>query len=605
MLWPWPDSSQGTRKHLLDRVVIRSPVQTAGMEAVLPLRMLTQWVFCPRVFWYMHVEGQMAANAHVWKGRDAHKRTDRRSGAKARRSKSPADDGPPERWERRTALSLGSATLGLSAKLDGVLLDGEGRAVPTELKSGRGPEPDREGTEQGAWLPDAIQVAAQGMLLEEAGYEVPALELYYAGSRRLVTLSLRPQLRAAVREAIEGARALEATGVPPAPLEDSPKCAGCSLVHICLPNETALLREEAAPEEPAERPRVRRILPPHPADESVTITAPGGKIRKQKDTLVVEIPEPLAAARGLPRRQRIHLDVIRELCLVGEVQITTGALWTCVKAGVRVSWLSATGRLLACAGERLGSNAGLRVAQHAAAQKGELRLAIARGFVAGKLKNQRTLLRRNDADIPDGVLNELSALIRDVERAPDRDGLMGLEGRGARLYFERFSELLAQRGGEVFRMSGRSRRPPRDPANALLSFGYSILVNDLRSILLRVGFDPMVGFLHEMGWGRPSLALDLIEEFRPLVVDSAVLRMVSRGTLGEGDFRREPGGGVALTPAGRRRFLAGLDQRRSDMVTHPIFGYRLSYLRSMEVQARLLARVLEGEAERYVPFTTR
>ena len=154
-------------------------------------------------------------------------------------------------------------------------------------------------------------------------------------------------------------------------------------------------------------------------------------------------------------------------------------------------------------------------------------------------------------------------------------------------------------------MTGRTRRPPRDRSNALLSLGYAVLTKDLAHMVWRVGFDPMLGFLHRPGFGRPALALDLIEEFRPLVVDSTVLGVVSRAGLDPSDFRQEEGGAMLLKSGGRRRFLDALRMRKQEKVTHPIFGYRVSYQRIMEIQARLLARVICGEHDDYRPMTTR
>jgi CRISPR-associated protein Cas1 len=166
------------------------------------------------------------------------------------------------------------------------------------------------------------------------------------------------------------------------------------------------------------------------------------------------------------------------------------------------------------------------------------------------------------------------------------------------------ARLLRDRGGEAFAMDGRNRRPPRDPVNAMLSFGYAMLARECAEVARRVGFDPMRGFLHGMGWGRPSLGLDLMEELRVLLVDSTVLRVVAEKRVVADDFQRELQG-VTLKPAARRTFLQALDQRREEEITHPLFGYKVSHRRAVELQARVLARVLEGEAERYVALTTR
>lgn len=179
---------------------------------------------------------------------------------------------------------------------------------------------------------------------------------------------------------------------------------------------------------------------------------------------------------------------------------------------------------------------------------------------------------------------------------------VGVEGMAAKLYFAGLASLF--RTDEAFNFESRNRRPPRDPVNALLSFVYALLVKELTVALYATGFDPMLGFYHRPRYGRPSLALDLAEEFRPLIGDSVVLMLINNGEVAAKDFIRRAGG-IALTDAGRKAVMAGFERRMDRLVTHPIFGYRISYRRILEVQARLLSRVLLGEIEAYPSFCTR
>ena len=172
----------------------------------------------------------------------------------------------------------------------------------------------------------------------------------------------------------------------------------------------------------------------------------------------------------------------------------------------------------------------------------------------------------------------------------------------AKEYFVGFAQMLKQE--DAFNIEGRNRRPPRDPTNALLSFVYAMLVKELTVVLYTTGFDPMLGLYHRPRYGRPSLALDLAEEFRPLLADSVVLTLVNNGEVSPSSFVRRAGG-VALTDAGRRAVIAAFERRMDTLVTHPVFGYRISYRRVLEVQARLLARALLGEIEKYPSFCTR
>lgn len=194
-------------------------------------------------------------------------------------------------------------------------------------------------------------------------------------------------------------------------------------------------------------------------------------------------------------------------------------------------------------------------------------------------------------------------------KADSPGSLLGLEGAAARMYFGRFGDLLKPRSGEKeedfsFQFEGRNRRPPRDPINALLSYAYALLTKDLTLACLVVGFDPYLGFYHRPRYGRPALALDLMEEFRPLVADSVVITAVNNGEIRPNDFLRR-GTAVLLKSSGRKRFLKAYERRLDTLITHPVFGYRISYRRAFELQARILARVLFGELSEYPPFKTR
>ncbi len=200
------------------------------------------------------------------------------------------------------------------------------------------------------------------------------------------------------------------------------------------------------------------------------------------------------------------------------------------------------------------------------------------------------------------ILDSLAEYRRRALRCESAESLLGLEGMAARTYFEGFFELL--RGRHEFDVTGRNRRPPRDPVNAVLSFVYSLLVKELTIVLQAVGFDPLLGVFHRPRFARPGLALDCAEEYRPLLADSTVLMVFNNGEVDAGSFL-ERAGAVVLTEAGRRAVIAAWERRLAQEVTHPLFGYRISYRRVLEVQARLLARVITGELPEYIPFCTR
>jgi len=247
-------------------------------------------------------------------------------------------------------------------------------------------------------------------------------------------------------------------------------------------------------------------------------------------------------------------------------------------------------------------NIELRMAQYRTAFSPEASLALARAFVIGKIRNQRTMIRRLHPGAPKAALAELSRTATAAATTDNAGSLLGFEGVAAKTYFAHFGALLKRESG--FDYTARNRRPPKDPVNAILSFLYAMLVKDAMTACLAVGFDPYLGFYHQPRYGRPALALDLMEEFRPLICDSTAITLINKGEIKGNDFiARAPG--VALTSEGRTKVIAAYERRMDTLVTHPLFGYSVSYRRIVAVQARLAARLLLGELSTYEPFCTR
>lgn len=243
------------------------------------------------------------------------------------------------------------------------------------------------------------------------------------------------------------------------------------------------------------------------------------------------------------------------------------------------------------------------MAQYAAAMSECESLKIVRPLVVGKIKNCRTMLRRNDPDIPHGTLRQMAKLARDASRAPSTKSLLGIEGAAAHIYFSRFNKML-HHTDVGFSFEERNKHPPRDPVNATLSYLYGILVKECFVTLLAVGFDPYLGFYHRPKYGKPALALDLMEEFRPIIADSVAITMLNNRELQRDSFVITKVG-VSLKKGAKKKVVCGYERRINTEVTHPIFGYKVSYRRVLEVQARLLGRVLAGEIREYPPFCTR
>jgi CRISPR-associated protein Cas1 len=297
----------------------------------------------------------------------------------------------------------------------------------------------------------------------------------------------------------------------------------------------------------------------------------------------------------------------------GQVAISPSLLGYCAERGVTVSWFSDNGRFLARAEGPVSGNVLLRRAQYRAADSPAQTASIARSIVIGKVLNQRGVMRRALRDHGD-TLSEIDRMV--IDHAADRldrvliglgkgldlDQVRGLEGDSARVYFGAFPKLLRE---PSFKFEERVRRPPTDPVNASLSFVYSLLTHDVRSALEGVGLDPAVGFLHRDRPGRPSLALDLVEEFRAWFADRLVLTLINRRQLAPGDFTVLEGGSVRLTDAGRRTVLVTYQERKREELQHPFTREKLTIGLLWHEQARLMSAHLRGDLDAYPPFVAR
>jgi CRISPR-associated protein Cas1 len=341
---------------------------------------------------------------------------------------------------------------------------------------------------------------------------------------------------------------------------------------------------------------LRRLVPPRDAAMPLYVQTQGARIGLEGECLRVETPGGDRIVVRLPETSQV--------ALFGNVQITTQAVAALLDRDIPLVFFSQGGWYRGRTLAHGSKNIELRVAQHRAAAEPEFALALARVFVAAKIRNQRTMLRRNHAAPDPVVLGELEALAKSAERAESVGELLGLEGTAARYYFGAFTGMLKNVASNAFEIEGRNRRPPRDPINAMLSLAYALLTKDCALAVVAAGLEPMLGFLHQPRYGRPALALDLMEEMRPIIADSVVITAVNTQVIGEGDFVHGRTG-CALTEAGRRRFIETYERRMDQLVTHPLFGYRISYRRLLEVQARLLSRVLLGEISAYPAFRTR
>lgn len=570
--------------------------------------MLNEFVYCPRLFFYEWVEGLFAHSADTVEGAQRHEKLERKADALPR----PEEIGGDRIHSR--SVTLASDRLGLVAAID--LVEGDGSAVvPVDYKKGR-PRDGDDGPE--AWPADRAQVHAQALILRDNGYTCREAVLYYHTTKQRVRIPMDDSIEEETLRAVGEARALATSGRIPPPLVDSPKCPRCSLVSICLPDETAvsmwLGADASEPEqlalfsldddgeqEPPPRLRqgdVRRLVPARDDLRPLYITGHGLSVGKSGEVLQIKDRGKLV--------QEARIGEISQVNLLGSVQVTAAAIQGLCWAEKPIAHFTFGGWFHGLT-QGLGlKNVFLRKDQFRRAEEREFCLRFARDLVASKIRNQRVLLQRNHLEPPATALRLLKRFSEQAGAAADLEELLGIEGVAARFYFENFAGMLKVEGDDAvgFDFRDRNRRPPRDPVNALLSFAYSLLTKDLTIVCHAIGFDPFIGFYHQPRFGRPALALDLMEGFRPIVADSTVLTAINTRMVTSDDFFGV-GGAVSLKPAGRKRFLHAYEQRMDALVTHPLFGYRVSYRRVLEVQARLLARLVSGEIPRYVGFETR
>jgi CRISPR-associated protein Cas1 len=573
----------------------------------LPARMVNEFVYCPRLFFYEWVEGLFRESADTLEGKLQHRRVDEKTSAM------PAPEAASGERIHARSVTLSSERLRVIARMDLIELSGAA-ATPVDYKHGR-PREGSGGLE--LWPADRVQLAVQGLILRENGYDCAEGVVYYASTRQRVRVQFDAEVVAEAERAIAGAWQAALAGSIPPPLSDSPKCGGCSLAGICLPDETAALDDDRLPAEggPVQLalfaegvPRkpvkhaVRQLIAPREDRRPVYLNTQGLRLGKSGEVLQVREKDSL--------KQEIRLGEICQLNLMGNIQVSTQAVQALCEAGVPVCYFSMGGWFYGITTGLNSKNIFTRRAQFRLAEQEWFARSVARQLVMGKIRNQRTLLQRNHVEPDPAALLGLKQMAEAAERARDLDELLGIEGNAARIYFQNLAGMLkAGEDGEpgerfAFDFSGRNRRPPRDPVNALLSLAYSVLAKDFTIACYSVGLDPYLGFYHQPRFGRPALALDLMEPFRPLIADSAVLTAVNTRMVTSADFV-QAGAAVALTPNGRKGFFRAYELRMDSLVTHPIFEYRVSYRRLLEIQARLLARLLDGEINYYPVFVTR
>ena len=541
--------------------------------------MLADYAYCPREVYIELIQGDFEDNEFTVEGRWQHRRVDKESGDVSEKR-------DPEENVHARSVYMSAPRIGLVCRADVVEVEGT-VATPVEYKHGKTPKnPER------SYDAHRVQVCAQALVLEENGFQCVRGILYYIGSKQRVEVELDEVLRRRTLACLDGLRRMASSGKMPLPLEDSQRCVGCSLTGICLPDEVSFLRQSES------GPKPRRLTAAVEDGKPLYVRAQGAKVRQSGEEFSVEERDGT--------KTNFRMKDVSHVVICGKAQMTTDALREACVRNIPVSYVSLGHRFYGSVHGFGNTNVELRRLQFKAAEDAGTSLVLAKRFIAAKIHNCRTLLRRNGTDV-EAALVQLHDIHARLSDAHDAASLLGMEGSAARVYFAAFAKMFKPRADESacqFDLTERNRRPPKDPVNAMLSFAYSALVREVKAKLFAVGFDPFMGFYHRPVCGRPALALDLMEQFRPVICDSVVLTAINKGMMKREDFV-VTGLGVQMSEASCERFIGCYEQRMDELASHPLFGYKMSYRRVIEMQCRLLGSYLRGEIPEYPEFLIR
>lgn len=332
------------------------------------------------------------------------------------------------------------------------------------------------------------------------------------------------------------------------------------------------------------------------------VMTPQAYVHLENDTLRIDVERQ--------KRMQVPLHHLGSVVCFGNIMVSPALMHRCADDGISLILLDDNGRFKARLEGAASGNILLRQAQHRAAADELFVLTAAQAVIAGKLRNSRHVLMRGARETENGqdriVLSEaaesLARSVRNLAIVKNLDTVRGIEGDAAKVYFSALPSLVRPSIREFFTMSGRSRRPPRDRINALLSFLYSMVMNDCRSALESVGLDPQLGFLHAVRPGRAALALDLMEEFRAILADRLALTLINRGQIAAQDLKEREGGAVYLDGDARKAVVVAYQERKQEQITHPLLGTKISIGLLPQLQARFMARTIRGEMDGYIPF---
>ncbi|HWT04018.1 MAG TPA: type I-MYXAN CRISPR-associated endonuclease Cas1 [Pyrinomonadaceae bacterium] len=559
--------------------------------------------YCERLFYLEEVEEMRVADERVYAGRRLHVEL--------------AREEDEEEW---LTFNLESERWGLTGKVDCVRRR-DGVIVPYEHKRGRSAR-SRGGAAE-AWPSDRLQVIAYAALVEEhTGRAVPEGRVRYHADNVLVHVPFDERAREDLARAAARARELQASVERPPVTENERLCVKCSLAPVCLPEEARLAQQisqthrdlkhepEAQAVREGDRQGIavmsegvgitpaaseRRPLRLFPADDDrvvLHVLTQGARVGRKGDRFEIKAPDEEPQMR--PVRE------VGQVVLHGFAQITTQALRLCAEAEIGVHWLTAGGRYMGAWASGKGS-VQRRIRQYKALTDDETCLRLARGLAEARARGQLSFLLRASreagrasAEVKQAIVG-IRKLLSPMSRATNIDSLRGYEGSVGAHYFGALPSLIVPEVSAAMRPEGRNRRPPRDRCNALLSYGYALLLKDVTNAILTVGLDPCLGFYHQPRSQAHPLALDLLELFRVPLIDLPVIASINRRQWDEDADFQVAGRQVWLSDVGRRKLIGIYERRKADQWKHPVIGHSLSYSRLMELEVRLLEKEWMGE----------
>ena len=521
-------------------------------DDTIPISLVANYMFCPRRAW-LESAGEKVDSAQIEQGTYDHRKIDR------------FDKAPDA--DSYQAVNIRHEGWGLSGKLDAARMTDDG-VIIREYKA--------TPVKRAMIITDAMrtQLALQAACLEDMGFHVAGTEIFFTTHHRRVDVELDEEDFENARRAVEETRALINQDRAPEPLEDSARCFRCSHVGICLPEERKLCAVQ------------HRIMVSSPDNQVTHLATPGAKAFTRAGRMIVQKNgEELAS---------IPLDTIQGLQIYGNTDLSSGLIRELLWRDISIVWCSGSGRMYGWSVPSYGPNGDQRVEQHVASHEG--RLGLAREFIIAKVHNQSVLLRRAEAD--NSVLPQLRQIEKQVGNANRWQDVLGLEGESAALYFSQFGHLIKEEKRKNWQWATRMRRPAPDPLNALLDFTYTLLLSDCTRALISCGLDPHAGFLHSSKRNKPALSLDLMEEFRAPIADSVVQTVVNNGEVSIKGFTNALGS-VRMTDSTRKAVVKAYERRMSTEITHPLFKYKATWRRVVEIQARMILGYLDGTQASY------